>query len=477
MTRRKNAGERNVLLSERKIYLSRKFMTVETFKMVLHLALGLKHKAMAPLLSHSWKTWRPFLLNVLEFLSYEDSATGLANLQAYIAEAALSRRMSLDSALMAACLMNSPTLVESLIWQSGQFFWAPFEGKTDRGPAQRALFLVSAAPKEFAKALPFQYYWSLNYVAQFAHPVEDPGRFAKEFWSALLQFWDDDNSNTSMTLEAEPESSDFESDESVADDSLEAKLHCFPKLICAKPVPEPTVDLRPPLSRYDTALGPTIMSQGLEFRAMRNVGSIPQQTIPFLQEVGGPERRNAGVQTTITQPNRGGKEEKQAEEDSDLPPEAEEVDQLDPFNGSPSPQPRTRSRGGGTKRLREETEDESENGDPNSDGDEYKDESHSIKRRRETTAALEGSRRSGRLRAKAETASSAPAPEAPPVPPKRGVKAQPKAPTSKSTSSRKRKATESEPPEEGGSSPPKQRKKNAPKAAAVPKATKRRGKK
>lgn len=454
-------------------------MTVETFKMVLHLALGLKHKAMAPLLSHSWRTWRYLLLNVLEFLSYEDSVTGLANLQAYIAEAALSRCMSLDSALMAACLMNSPTLVESLIWQSGQFFWAPIEGKTDRGPAQRALFLVSAAPKEFAEALPFQYYWSLNYVAQFAHPVEEPRRFAEEFWSALLQFWDDDNSSTSMTLEVEPESSDSESDESVANDSLEAKLHCFPKLICAKPVPEPTVDLRPPLSRYETVLGPTVMSQGLEFLVMPNVGSKLQQTPPFLQEVGGLGRRNAGVQTTMTQPNRREKEEKQAEGDHDLPPEAEDVDQLDPSNDSLSPQPRRRSRGQGgrTKRLHEETDEEPENGDPSSDGDEYKDEGRSNKRKRETTAAPEGSRRSGRLRAKAETASSAPAPEAPPAPPQRGANAQSKASTTKSASSRKRKAAESEPPEEGGSSPPKQRKKNAPKAVAAPKATIRRGRK
>lgn len=266
----------------REIRLEQPFMTEEAFWVVLNLAKGRKKQAMRRFLTHPWQDWRPLLLDVLEILSYERAAGGLAMLRACMAEAAYSHRMSPEGALMAACLMNCPGMVTSLLRQSGQFLWAPIEGKDCPGWTHRALFLMSAAPKEFAEALPFQYYQALNHAARFAHPMVQMGRFADEFVDTLLRYWDPDSDSSagssyasSLTTRSADGSDSDESDMPEVNDPA-SKYHRYPKILAGMPLAERPVPLDGSLNIHDTPVGRTVMSNDVAFRWIWNQGPVPQ---------------------------------------------------------------------------------------------------------------------------------------------------------------------------------------------------------
>lgn len=406
---------------------------------------------MEPLLNRPWQYWRQLLIDVLQFLDYEGAARQIEALRGYIAEAIFTYRMSPDSALMAACLLNSPSLVTSIIRQFPDFLWAPVEGKDGPGWAHRSLFVVSGAPKEFAEALPFQYYQALNYANRFAHPVGCPAKFCDEFWEALLRFWPDTEPVPTTPTAAVSVSRTRGMVRMSANDPT-TKHHRYPETIAGRPVREGPKDLLGPLAYLNTPDGWVVKSSDVEFRER-----VPQHVMdrPTRQA---PTSSDGGVQpvpkqTQIREKDNVNQQPTDEGPGIDMRSEGEEeVDELDESSAEAE------------KGESEEGEDDG-NSDNDEDGD-YEDEKSGGKRKRAAKAPTV--RRSGRIQSKSRNASTAPS-EATPAPPTRGGKASAKASTSKAAAGRKRKVVESEQPEERSASPPKLQKKNPPKTRAAPK--------
>lgn len=421
--------------------------------MVLDLRCYPKELAMEPLLNRPWQHWRQLLIDVLQFLDYEGAVRQIEALRGYIAEAIFTYRMSPDSALMAACLLNSPSLVTSIVRQFPDFLWAPVEGKDGPGWAHRALFVVSGAPKEFAEALPFQYYQALNYANRFAHPAGCPAKFCDEFWEALLRFWPDAEPVPTTSTAAGSDPRTGGTVRMSANDPA-TKHHRYPKTIGGQPVREGPKALLGSLAYLNTPDGWVVKSTDVEFR----------ERVP--QHVMGRSTRQASTsseggvqpvpkQTQIREKDDADQQPSDEGPGIDMRSEGEEeVDELDESSAEAE------------KETGESEEGEDDgNSDNDEDGD-YEDEKSGGKRKRAAKAPTV--RRSGRIQSKSRNVSTAPS-EATPAPPTRGGKASAKASTSKAAAGRKRKVAESEQPEERSASPPKQQKKNPPKTRAAPK--------
>lgn len=201
---------------------------------------------------------------MLEFLDYEGATRQIDLLRAYIAEATFTFRISPDSAVMAACLLNSATLLTSIIRQSEQFAWATPKYKHERGWDSRALFVVSGAPKEFAKALPFQYYQALNYANRFESPIGRLHEFCHEFWEALHEHWEDSSPDTpSRTANGSVPKSGGTIN--IPANHPSAKYHRYPKAIAGIPaVPDGPGEVEGCIAYHWTADGFIVMSSSLE---------------------------------------------------------------------------------------------------------------------------------------------------------------------------------------------------------------------
>lgn len=475
------------------IKLTEPFQTQDTFEVLINLAQGRRQTTLRQLLKWPWQVWRSHLIAVLEFLNHERWEGGVTMLRLCVSEAAYGHHLSPDNALMAACLMNHPTLVTNLIRQSGQFLWAQAEGKADLGWTHRSLFLMSAAPKEFTEGLPFQYYQALNKAAQYAHPMMHMGRFTKEFWDTLHRCWDSGKPAGSRPVDSAgaPRSSSpgaprpsGRSTSNVVSD----KYHKYPEIIAGKPEHETIMSLQPPIGIVNTPEGPTVMSRDVTFRWMRSHGSARLRTgpgDPVVQagpSVGRVEDRSSvdtGSDSSYVSA-RGSIEPVTATiaYTADTPETAESGRSVSAGGHSVEAEREEGPDFEGEEELDEEVEDgdeeeEVESGEEHGDGSGEYAEAASTKKRKKAPEVVEA-RRSLRLRTRRD---KTPPPPTPP-PPKRTRKAKPKAKPTKPAGGRKRKTAESDPPDEEEAAPPaKQRKKDAPKAPAVRKPQTRRGRK